>query len=641
VESSVGERLDRSARDAASALRLSAVQGNVAPGFRKDHQAFVLVHFPDGQAGRRWLRAVRPGLTSAAEVAALRRLFKLLGPARSDLETPPGRPVWLNLALSWDGLRALGADGLDAFPEEFRRGRFQWSTAGRVPSGRGWPEAAGEPVHALLIVAADRADDLERALADQRATLAASRARELTTYRGQTLPGSLRGHEHFGFRDGIAQPRIEGVAEGAPASGRLTRAGEFILGYPNERGELAGGPAWSRDGSYLVFWRLRQHVAAFRLAVRREAARLGLTPEQLAARLVGRWPSGALPGDPIEDEDPGLPDAARPEPSRADFLADPDGLRFPLCAHIRKANPRDRSPEVVERHRLLRRGIPYGPPLAPDQLADDGQDRGLLFLSYQASIAQQFEYVQRQWLANDDFPAPGVGPDALLGGPPGGCPVSLPREGRPGESVELRLPRFVTPTTRGYFFAPSLEAIEELARPPSDRAKIPGEEDMLQSRDSADLVNALRQLVESVVKEQIGDPAGPVGNGAWPSEGPGVVRAEEPRRIDPREYADERDAGFDYSRFLQTQNPYGVESVDPTEPIEAIGPARENDISDPLRKPLAKFTPLEVDRCPRWTFGQDTHRITKAIRIPYRYRHPETGAEIKAWILVGFQGPGY
>ena len=291
MESSVGERLDRSARDATSALRLSAVQGNIAPGFRKDHQAFVLVHFPDGQAGRRWLRAVRPGLTSAEEVAALRQLFKLLGQGRSGRQTPPGRAIWLNLALSWDGLRALGADRLDAFPEEFRRGRFEWSPA---PS-EGGPEAAGEQVHALLIVAADRADDLERALADQRATLATSRARELTTYRGQTLPGSLRGHEHFGFRDGIAQPRIEGVADGAPASGRPTRAGEFILGYPNERGEMAGGPAWSRDGSYLVFWRLRQHVAAFRLAVRREAARLGLTPEQLAAKLVGAGRAAPCP----------------------------------------------------------------------------------------------------------------------------------------------------------------------------------------------------------------------------------------------------------------------------------------------------------------------------------------------------------
>src|SRR5205823_1588687 len=231
-------------------------------------------------------------------------------------------------------------------------------------------------------------------------------------------------------------------------------------------------------------------------------------------------------------------------------------------------NPRDRSPEVVERHRLLRRGIPYGRPLAPEQLTEDGQDRGLLFLSYQASIAQQFEYVQRQWLSNDDFPAHGVGPDTLLGGPPGGCPVSLPRQGRPGQSVELRLPSFVTPTTRGYFFAPSLEAIGQLACPPSDRAEIPGGEYMLQSRDSADLVNALRQLVESVVKEQIGDPAEPSGNGAWPKEAPGLVRTDEPRLIDPRGYADEGTAGFDYSRFLQTQNPYGVESVDPTDAIE-------------------------------------------------------------------------
>src|SRR5438093_7528609 len=108
VESTVGELLEPSARDATTAVRLSAVQGNVTPGFRKDYQAFVLIHFPDRPAGRRWLRAVQPDVASAEEVAAFDRLFTLLGRRRTDQETRFGRATWVNLALSWGGLEVLG-----------------------------------------------------------------------------------------------------------------------------------------------------------------------------------------------------------------------------------------------------------------------------------------------------------------------------------------------------------------------------------------------------------------------------------------------------------------------------------------------------------------------------------------------------
>jgi Dyp-type peroxidase family len=629
VESPVGELREP------SSLRLGEIQGNVAPGFRKDHQAFVLVHFSDRPAGRHWLRSVRPSLTSAEDVATFVRVFKRLGGRRSARPVRIGRPAWVNLALTWDGLCLLGADDLDAFPDEFRGSRFQWSHS----PWEGRPSPAGNEVHALLIVAADRAEDLERELARQRALLAAAPARELTTYRGQTLPDRLRGYEHFGFRDGIGQPRVAGIADDPPESGRRTMAGEFILGYPNERGEVPGGPSWSRDGSYLVFWRLRQHVASFRLAVRREGAGLGLTPEQLAARLVGRWPSGALPSSPIESWDPGLPADAQLDPSRSDYLHDPRGCRFALFAHIRKSNPRDRSPEDAERHRLLRRGIPYGPPLAPGRLVEDGQDRGLLFLAYQASIAEQFEYVQRHWLENPDFPAPGVGPDPLAPGPTGGCVRSLPRaDGQGGD--DLSLPRLVTPTTRGYFFAPSLEAIRELARPLSPPVQPRGVERMLDPNQPGDLVDALRQLIDQAVKQQLGEPRRAAGNGAYLLEGPGIVRTQAPETINPRDYA-EGSARFDYSRFLHEHNPYGVESIEPTDDIEVIGPAQKHNIGYPLRKSLEDFSPLEVDECPRWTFGKATYRVTKAIRIPYRYKHPNADHEVEGSILIGFQGPAY
>ncbi len=163
---------------------------------------------------------------------------------------------------------------------------------------------------------------------------------------------------------------------------------------------------------------------------------------------------------------------------------------------------------------------------------------------------------------------------------------------------------------------------------------------MLESHESGDLVNALRQLIEATVKKELGD-RGSDDNGAHAYEGPGIVRTQAPELISPREYSDEGSSGFDYSRFLHEQNPYGVDSVEPTDSIEVIGPARKNDIGYPLRKSLQDFTPLEVDECPRWTFGKATYRVTKAIRIPYRYKHPNSDHEVEASILIGFQGPAY
>src|SRR5690349_10334124 len=84
---------------------LSDVQGNVYPGFRKDHQAFALVSFPDRAAGRRWLSEVRRNVASGAEVAAFNRAFKLVSKRLGDESSVPGvvSATWTNVAFSWAG----------------------------------------------------------------------------------------------------------------------------------------------------------------------------------------------------------------------------------------------------------------------------------------------------------------------------------------------------------------------------------------------------------------------------------------------------------------------------------------------------------------------------------------------------------
>ena len=225
------------------------------------------------------------------------------------------------------------------------------------------------------------------------------------------------------------------------------------------------GPPWCRDGSFLVVRRLRQDVAGFWALARRVGRATGRDPIAAASRLVGRWPGGApLVTSPHGDD----PAQAR----RNDFVfeaEDPEGLRCPLSAHIRKVNPRDVTTEQggandTLTRLVMRRGIAYGPPAAPEPWRvrrDDGVDRGLLFAAHMASIVDQFEFLPQNW-TNDPLQPEGGGHDPLVGQEDAGARqrfVEIPRASD-GAPVRIRIDReVVVPTGGGYFFAPSVTAL--------------------------------------------------------------------------------------------------------------------------------------------------------------------------------------
>jgi Dyp-type peroxidase family len=275
---------------------------------------------------------------------------------------------------------------------------------------------------------------------------------EITLFCGDTLPGALRGHEHFGFKDAISQPLIAGTSSG---NGPPVAAGEFVLGEPDQTGQPSGAglPAWTRNGSFMAFVQLEQHVATFWTAMRQQAQQFGVGPEEVAAWIVGRK----------HDADGTL-------------LVDPPAR----LSHVGRAYARWLAPGEASRHRIIRRGIPYGTPWVEGQ-PDAGQ-RGLLFVAYQADIERQFEHVWSQWLNAPGFPVPGAGHDALVGQL--GWPNNATRSGRraaaasqagqKGGVVSLSLPAFVTPHYGGYFFAPAIDAISQLvagASVPSSRIR--------------------------------------------------------------------------------------------------------------------------------------------------------------------------
>jgi len=404
---------------------LSQVQGNIVPGFNKDHQAFVLVSFPSRTAGQAWLRAVQGEIASAEDAFAFKKAFKAVQEL-SELGRRASIGVrWVNVALSWRGLSVLlGPTEIAGMPAVFR--------SNQVPFCESKPDDAD--VHALLLLGADEAADLEAELEQQRATFASSGVRELRVYRGQALDGQV---EHFGFKDGVSCVPIEGIpsASTCPAGDTPLPQGEFFFGERDAAEQrVLPGPEWTRGGTFVAFMQLEQDVPAFQEAVHGSAARLRLPYATLRSRLVGRDDNGKLTASPP-----------------------------PRLSHIGRAKPAWVG--GMARHRIIRRGLPYGPPLANGS-AD--AERGLLFVSYQADLVRQFEQVWRIWLNGPAFPGPGAQRDALVGQPEpnsvdGQRSVAVSRGAPPAGVDQLSMPRFVTPHYGGYFMAPSLRALAHLA----------------------------------------------------------------------------------------------------------------------------------------------------------------------------------
>jgi Dyp-type peroxidase family len=387
-------------------------------------------------------------------------------------------PTTLNVALSFRALEALRmpAAVLDGFPEEFRVGMA--ARADRLADDPDTWEDDLRDLEVLLVVHAQ--DDAalatesgrwERQLRDG--------GLELTHAEDAALLGGAR--EHFGFTDGFSQPAIEGVArEHVPGQGipykrvpwwplsrvrwRAIEPGEFVLGYDDEdRGPApAPPPPFHRNATFMVWRKLHQDVAAFRAQLAAQADRLGLDPELVAAKIVGRWRDGSPLALRPDAPDPELGnDKQRANDFR--YGDDLDGLRCPRGAHVRRTNPRDAlgwEGRLTARHRILRRGMPYGPPL-PDGAPDDGAARGLLFVCLQASIARQFEIVQAQWCNDGNAFGLGAELDPIAG--PDGRAMRHVIEGDPPRFVSLM--RSCVECRGGeYLFVPSIGALRALAR---------------------------------------------------------------------------------------------------------------------------------------------------------------------------------
>lgn len=411
---------------------------------------YILLRIDDARAGRELMGRLGKVVASAAH------------------PTSPAANTWVSVSLTYPGLQALGVpkDSLDSFAWEFQQGmRARAKALGDIAesSPEHWerPFGTGE-VHVVLTALSPDQAQLDAAI---------ERAREV--YR--SLPGVQAiwrqnchalstGKEPFGFRDGIGYPAIEG--SGIPGSNSREppfKAGEFVLGYADETGGFPPMPrpeVLGRNGTYVVFRKLHQRVAEFRRYLK-ESASSPADEELIAAKLMGRWRSGApLAMCPMHD-DPQL-GADRQRNNDFMFEDDPTGYKTPPASHIRRANPRDAAVAgVVRLHRMLRRGTAYGPELPEGVLEDDGADRGLMFAFVGSHLGRQFEFVQAEWVNGGDFLGLGDAKDPIAGTHEETGTYSIPR--RPIPKRLRGLPRFVVTRGGEYCFMPGLRALRWLA----------------------------------------------------------------------------------------------------------------------------------------------------------------------------------
>jgi Dyp-type peroxidase family len=430
-----------------------------------DIQAAALRERPSPYVGRYLLlRLHDPG--EGREL--VRRLHSLLV---ADRQQPILEPrASLTVAFTYAGLMALGVPkaSLDSFPEEFRQGMaaraVELGDVGESSPENWEPPLGTGAVHVAVSVLAPDEQRLREVAEHARQRYADLSSVEVVWRQDcYQLPS---GRTSFGFKDGIGNPDVEG--SGLPVRNKAEppiKAGEFILGYPDETGSLPRMPVpdvLGRNGTYLVFRKLRTDVAAYRRYLR-ERARDREDERLLAAKMVGRWPSGAPLALAPDNDDPQL----GADPARNNsfgYRDDLRGFKCPAGAHARRANPRDALEDEqsvdVRFHRMIRRGTSYGPMLPEGVLEDDGVDRGIVFVFAGTHLNRQFEFVKTQWINDGIFIGSPDESDPLVANAQAPTDFTIPNQ--PIRRRLHELPSFVVTRGGEYCFAPGLRALQWL-----------------------------------------------------------------------------------------------------------------------------------------------------------------------------------
>ncbi len=450
-------------------LDVSDIQGFAVRGYNFPYARFLLLELGEPAAVRVWLNELLKIVTTAE---------------RWDVKPM----TTVNIAFTHPGLIRLDLPlaTLLSFPLEFQqgmkaRGLILGDTGANAPErwDAVWREGR---VHAWLAINAREAgalDDRSGAMHELMQKTGGASLLQSQDAGAISLGGKFTSKEHFGYTDGFGNPDFLGVErDSIPGQGKLTSnggweplaAGEFLLGYADEAGELPVAPIphlLARNGAFMVYRKLHQNVAAFRAYLEEKGAQYPGGKERLAAKFVGRWRDGT----PVElsptEPNPDLV-ADRGKQTNFTYGADLTGARCPLGAHIRRTHPRDAAGfngGLVNRRRIMRRGLPYGQYVPEGQPVSDADERGVIFMALNASLFRQFEFVQQQWIEYGNDAHQGNDKDPLLGNHDAHSRFVIQGTADPQNPPFFcgALPHFVELRGGDYFFVPSLTALAMIA----------------------------------------------------------------------------------------------------------------------------------------------------------------------------------
>ena len=417
----------------------------------------VLLRIEDASQGRELLRKLSPYVLSAAEYGR--------------------QETWMAVVITYQGLVALevAESSLLSFPAAFRDGMAaRASSVG--DTGESSPEHWDRPygtgdIHVGITLLSTTDSIFQASLEKARAVLASLPG--ITLLVREDFAQTPGARTPFGYKDGISFPNIVGnVVSLIVDDEEPIAAGEFIFGYPGEAGRMLAMPQpalLGRNGTFVSFRKLHSNVAAFRRFLNANATP-AMSAELLAAKMVGRWPSGAPLMLAPEQDAPELGSDLQ-QMNNFTYGQDPKGLRCPIGAHIRRMNPRDTALEVmtnVKIHRIIRHGTSYGPPLPENVLEDDGKERGIFFIFLSAKAPETFEFLKKEWINSGNFLGLGAEEDPIAGAHTGKGMFSIPM--KPIRRRLQDLERFTVTRGGEYGFVPSLSALRWLASSPAERA---------------------------------------------------------------------------------------------------------------------------------------------------------------------------
>jgi len=463
-------------------LELSEIQGLLVRDYKEmPFSKYLLLKVTDATKAKGYLKEIANDITSVVE---------------------NNGDHFFNIGFTSEGLSAFGLHpkNLQSFIREFREGmvtphrqRLLGDHESSDPQNWNWGGPKNEPIHLILMVFEQTEEKLDASIQKLLITFDQNGLQAVHILKADTFPDDK---EHFGFRDSISQPAIVGSGvEGLERDN--IKAGEFVLGYKNEynvhpdtpllkepQGNMEMLPPdpdgsdqkdLGRNGTYFVLRQLKEDVDGFWNFLNEKSKNEdgSLNAEEstkLAAKMMGRWPSGA-PLVKFPDKDPGgLSDDNDFVYTETDKL----GLRCPFGSHTRRTNPRDNFEEtgpseslkLTRKHRIMRRVRSYGEKYVGSATQHSPVDEvGILFGCFNADINRQFEFIQYTWANYPKFKQLYADPDPFIGvkeNPAEGVMQQFTIPTETHNKYVDGLKSFVTVKGGAYFFFPSITALRYL-----------------------------------------------------------------------------------------------------------------------------------------------------------------------------------